>query len=572
MHVRPRQTLLRLAVSAAVVAAVAAATLVATASARIAAGGGTVVVHTTVDYTDFDFQHTAISQNIIATQPGYDALISFGVDKLKGGGGKQYFVPYLADSWKATPKTIVFHLKKGPKCQDGTPITPDVVLKSFQRLLAVSTSLSQFLGGTQGNPSTGVPATGTGPYYVSADNKAGTFTFRATNPDNELLAAFAGPAGRVVCPSGLANPDQLQTGFYGSGPYKLVSARHQDRIVYQLNPDWTWGPNGTTAKAPGMPDTIVLRIVSNLTTAVNLALTGDIDILGSLTTADGQRLADSGNFQKVVLPPPASAFGQVFGAAPAALYFNVQHVPDVNLRKALIMVLDPTDYNKASGLPVGKTNPSPVLPNSDCWAGPQIAKLVPHGTIQQAQQFLTQHGYTVRDGKVYGKDGNQVKIDQLNFTLNTPGGEYVYSQWSKLGIDTTFDNIDLSQAARATRGDFDAVTSGGLPNIGRFSGAGFAQGGGNLSYYRDPVYEREIRLALGTSGQERCQHWTKVQQIIANQALMFSWQQYGGDVNDIYVRKGLTFQFWGSLSPIDGNWRGALYSFRVAKPFRPAGG
>jgi hypothetical protein len=47
---------------------------------------------------------------------------------------------------------------------------------------------------------------------------------------------------------------------------------------------------------------------------------------------------------------------------------------------------------------------------------------------------------------------------------------------------------------------------------------------------------------------------------------------YGGDTNVVYVRKGLTFQFWGSLSPINSNWGASVYSFRVAKPFRPAGG
>ena len=420
MRVRPRQTLLRLAVSAAVVAGVATATFVATASARIAAGGGTVVTMTTVDYTDFDFQRTSIAQNYIAAQPGYDTLISFGVDKQKGGGGKQYFVPYLADSWKVTPKTIVFHLKKGPKCQDGTPITPNVVLKSYERLLSVSTSLSQAFGGTQGSPSAGVPASGTGPYYVSADDKKGTFTFRATNPNNELLAAFAGPLGRVVCPSGLANPDQLQTGFYGSGPYKLVSARHQDRIVYQLWPDWTWGPNGTTAKAPGMPDTLVLRIVSNPTTAVNLALTGEIDMLGdqrpTLTLADRQRLDASSDFQKVVLPPPGSGFGQVFGPCARRALLQRPARPGREPAQGADHGARPDRLQQGERLPDRQGQPEPRAAELGLLGGADRREAVPHGTIQQAQQFLTENGYTVRDGKVYGKDGNQVKIDQLNFT------------------------------------------------------------------------------------------------------------------------------------------------------------
>src|SRR5215207_9252560 len=106
MPVPPRRTLFRLIVTLSLAAAVAGATVVATAGAAAAAGGGTVVTMTTVDYTDFDFQRTSIAQNYIAVQPGYDTLISFGTDKQKGGGGKQYFVPYLADSWKATPKTI----------------------------------------------------------------------------------------------------------------------------------------------------------------------------------------------------------------------------------------------------------------------------------------------------------------------------------------------------------------------------------------------------------------------------------------------------------------------------------
>jgi peptide/nickel transport system substrate-binding protein len=556
----------RLVVAALAASAFILVGLATTAFGSGVAGTGTVVVYTQTDYTDWDFQARTVTGNAGLSQPCCDTLIAFGADAKPGVVKLQRFVPYLADSWKVTPKSVTFHLRKGPKCQDGTPITPTVVLNSFKRLLDVSISLTNHFAGTQGG--NGQPPTGTGPYLPSADEKAGTFTFRASQPNNELLNGFNSAVGsqggltKIVCPSGLANPDNLKNQMYGSGPYRLVSAVHADKVVYQLWPDWTWGPNGTSAKK-GMADTLVFRIISNPTTAVNLAITGDIDVIQPAVATDAPRLEATGNFTRINAAP-VNQSGAVWGSI-IGMYFNVTRVPDLAVRTALLMVLDRKTYLQATGNPYVTPISSTILPTAPCY-NPAIGKIITSGTLDQARAVLQKAGYTYHDSQLYKPDGSKLTIEALSSNANTGGNAYVYDQWSKLGVDVNAQFLDSAVfGTRAGFNQYDVVVSGGLPGIGRFIGDGYPTGVSLSVVPPGPVrtrYEREVRLALATTGAERCRHWDNVARYHAEQRWDFPWSAGGIPV---YVRKGLTATTWGGLLP---NTTQAVLSLKVASKIR----
>src|ERR1700684_3768309 len=82
------------------------------------ASGATLNVGIDSDWQNFNVQTVddAITQDIL--QNAYATLLA------QTPSGK--LIPYIASSWKATPTSITFSLKKGVTCSDGTPVTPTV--------------------------------------------------------------------------------------------------------------------------------------------------------------------------------------------------------------------------------------------------------------------------------------------------------------------------------------------------------------------------------------------------------------------------------------------------------------
>jgi peptide/nickel transport system substrate-binding protein len=555
-----RRVDLKRCAAALVLALTTAVTVVATATGASGAGGGTIVLSTLSDWTDFDFQKAALLGNTDMTAVSYDGMVAWSKDPKQGIPSGAHLVPYLAASWRVTPTSVTFKLRKGPHCWDGTPITPAVVKRSWDRMLQVSSSLGVSFGGTQGDPSTGVAPTGIGPFAVSADEKAGTVTFRSGKPSNELITGFNstyalnGATGRVVCPAGLANPDNLKTGMYGSGPYQLVSAEHLNQVVLRLWPEWTWGPNGATAKAPDLPKTLIFRIIPNTTTMVNEALSGNIDVIRSagLSPSDTQRVETSQQFQ-TFRSRPLGLGTPVAGAV--VVFFNNSRptFQDIWLRTALSNVIDPKLWMQANGYKVGidgVPTTSVVTQGRPCYdAGTK--KYFKTTSIDDARQLLLQHGYTYRAGQLFKPDGSKLAFELIFPGLYAGSGQYVYSQWQKLGVDVTVRTFPefTGYGVKVTQADFDAANGGGIPSMGWYSGAYYPQGQNLGGPQNNVAYESAIAHALAAvpfAGATSCKYWSQVQDMIArNHWLLPIYTNFG----TLYVRKGITVSSWGgSLS------------------------
>lgn len=80
-------------------------------------------------------------------------------------------VPYLASSWNVTANSVTFKIRNNATCSDGTPVTAAVVYNSFARMISPQTA-SRWA----------VTIFGPGPYTISKDDAAGTFTFGTPKP------------------------------------------------------------------------------------------------------------------------------------------------------------------------------------------------------------------------------------------------------------------------------------------------------------------------------------------------------------------------------------------------------
>ena len=442
-------------------------------------------------------------------------------DRLVASGPRGQFIPYLATSWKETPTSMSFVLRKDATCADGTPVTATVVANSFKRTMGLSDpKVKQFFV---------LSFFGPGPYTLLADDSAGTFTVNVGTPKTGKLSFMATPWSSIVCPAGLANSTAIANQGFGSGPFTLDSAVHGVSVTMKARPDWHWGPNGATAKSAGFPQSLVYKVVTNDTTAANLLTTGGLD-LGEVAGPDVQRLAADHS----LIHKSAQGFGL------HALVFReaAGHATlDPTFRKALITAVDPKAWLQAAWSGDGITSPIWVTPDVPCY-DKNNDQLMPSPDLTRAASTLLSNGYTKGNDGSLIKNGKQATITVVGENNEGSGPAYLADQFTKLGFKVTLSQTDqASWVTKLLSGDWDVATlemSTPYPdialNVGLLSGANTA-----FLPISDPAADAAVNRALQTG---TCSDWSAAQA-----AMLQGWHLRGlAAPYDEYFGRGWTFQ------------------------------
>ena len=419
-------------------------------------------------------------------------------DRLVWEGADRKVLPYLATSWQVSPTTLKFNLRKGVTCSDGTPLTPTAVAQSFDHLLGISNSK------TKSSASTG--EFGGGPFSVSADDAAGTFTLTLGTPFGEILDSLAlGLDTMVICPKGLA-PNALANAAFGSGPYTLVSQDKATGATMKLRQDWTWGPNGRSAK--GLPGTLNYKIITNDTTAANLLLTGGLDI-ARIQGADVKRL----------LADTTIGSYKVGSYYTNPLWMNTEPghpTAEVAVRQAIATAVSPDAYNQAAYGGLGTVTTSLWATNAPCFSS-QTAQYVPKTDLAKAKQVLAAAGYTTDSSGKLSKNGQPLKINLIGSTEQGAGPEYVDTQLTQLGMTVNFVNTDhvTYSGSWLQPGKFDVLVPGIAGDlvggyIASYTGTD-PPAGRDFSRLHDSGIDSLIQKAESELGAQACADWTQVQ-------------------------------------------------------------
>ncbi|HEY4332484.1 MAG TPA: ABC transporter substrate-binding protein, partial [Ilumatobacteraceae bacterium] len=380
--------------------------------------GANVTIRLAQDWTDFDIQHLPSASNVQLSLPAYDRLLDFD-------GTKQ--VPYLAESWTTTPTSVTFKLKDGPTCADGTKVTPTVVMNSFARLIDPATKFTNL-----------VSLFGPGKLSMTADDATNTFTFTTDTPYSNLVYAFADPSTSIICPAGLVDPTKIATEMFGSGPYTLQSATHNDQLVFKLRDDYNWGPYGITSKTPGLPETLTYKIITDDTTAANELISGDLTLAKITgTEVDRLRKEDSLTYSEATL---ASSALMVFNERPGQL------LQDQTLRQALLTAIDPALWRKTANGGYGTAATSYLASNAPCY-NPATAALLPTPDVDAAKKVLTDAGYTFSNNQMLDKSGKQVSITVLGNLAQNSGPDYLAAQFTAMGVKVNLVKVDFTTYA-----------------------------------------------------------------------------------------------------------------------------
>jgi peptide/nickel transport system substrate-binding protein len=207
--------------------------------------------------------HNLTPNNAVA-QHIFEALVE--MDKL------QAMHPGLAESWKTIDDlTWEFKLRKNVKFHDGSPFTADDVIFSFERVPNV--------------PKSPAPKTSyvRGKYIEKVDDH--TIRIKTVKPEALMLNHLA----QIDIMSAKAAKDvttqdlNAGKGTVGTGPYQFVEFVPGDRLVVKRF-DGYWGKKEPWAS-------VTFKFIKSDPTRVAALLSGGVDVIEGVPTADAQKLA-----------------------------------------------------------------------------------------------------------------------------------------------------------------------------------------------------------------------------------------------------------------------------------------
>ena len=195
-------------------------------------------------------------------------------DGLVNQDDRQQIQPALAESWEMVDDTTwLFHLRDGVTFHDGSDFDAADVVASINRVpLAAENSPSSFMTYIQDVASIEV-----------VDPLTVRITTHAPAPLllNSLSRIAILPAELEETPTEVLNQGES---VIGTGPFRFVSWSPNDNVVLARNDDY-WGE-------PAEWDQVTFRVFTNPSARVAAILSGDVDLIESVPTADNALLLE----------------------------------------------------------------------------------------------------------------------------------------------------------------------------------------------------------------------------------------------------------------------------------------
>ncbi|MCM3569456.1 ABC transporter substrate-binding protein [Neobacillus mesonae] len=201
--------------------------------------------------------------------------------------------PGLAEKWEVSDDglTYTFHLRQGVKFHDGTDFNADAVIYNFNRWMngdAEKFPYYTMFGGFKKDEG-----------HVIKDIKAlddHTVQFILKRPQAPFLKNLAMSMFGIASPAALEKyGDDFRSHPVGTGPFKFVEWKPNDRIVIEKNPDY-WDKN-----LPKL-NKIIFRVIPENTARLNALANGEIDVMDGLNNSDEATVLANDKLQIIERP------------------------------------------------------------------------------------------------------------------------------------------------------------------------------------------------------------------------------------------------------------------------------
>ncbi|MGH9029218.1 MAG: ABC transporter substrate-binding protein, partial [Acidimicrobiales bacterium] len=438
----------------------------------------------------------------------------------------------LATSWKQSGTTYTFTLRHGMTCSDGSTMSPATVAANINFL---------------GNPANRSPLI---TLFVPAGAKAvaNTASSRVTitllKPFPFFLEDLTGV--RLVCAKGLARPSTLAEGTDGSGPYVLTRAVAGEQYTFTIRRGYTWGPAGASTSAAGMPAKVVVKVVSDPTTAADLLLDGGANVASVQGLASKPLRAAHLFNRSAALPLGELWFNQGSGHATA----------DVAVREAIVRALDLPEVGKVFSQDQGSAPTGLVTVAPKACPGNTVTGTIPSTNSRGAAALLQKAGWKLgKNGKnaVRTKDGKALELTLLYPT--TVGGdpasafELAAQELTQVGVGVKLvgDTVTELESVIFGTGSWDVVDVPigiDTPNEAvPFLSGPAPPDGENFAHISNPTYTSLATKAAALPGTSACPDWNSAEKQLFKALDVVPFE----NAKEPVWGKGATFDFlaWG---------------------------
>jgi peptide/nickel transport system substrate-binding protein len=419
---------------------------------------------------------------------------AFLYDSLIATASNGSLEPNLATTWQGSTTTASYTLRNGITCSDGTALTASDVAANINFV---------------GNPKNASNAIG---LFVppgataTADNATGTVTVKSPEPDAFLARDVGGLP--IVCPAGLANRQSLAEGADGTGMYTLTNAVAGSQYTLTLRKGYRWGPAGVTSDTKGVPAKVVLKVVSNMTTAANLLIAGQANI-GEVLGQDEQRL----RAQRLDEQDMTAPFGD--------LWFNEKPgLPGASaaVRRALTEAVQLSQLGQVVTSDTGTPATGLVAPSQDPCRGNTVGSTLPGYNLAAAKAALTAAGWVPGPGGIRVKDGTKLAMAVYYPTGvgagMASGAELLQQDWAGLGVQVTLRGITDAELDTAIVGGQAAWGAGLIPlavtvpsQLVPFVSGPTPPKGTNFAYINNAAYAADVARAANQTDTAGCPDW-----------------------------------------------------------------
>ena len=431
------------------------------------------------DVTTMDPHFVASQPNLTVQMHVFDALVR--IDE------RARVIPGLAASW-ATPDPLTWEIKLRPgvKFHDGSELTPEDVVYSLERPLTIKGSPGGF-------------ATYVKPIVSRQIVDRHTLRLKTAAPYGPLLQDLA----HVLIVSKRAAMNARGEDFdsgkaaIGTGAFKLTRFARGDRVQLARN-DAYWA-----GKAEW--DTVTLRIMPGDPVRTAALLSGELDAIENVPTADlprlrksaEHRLAQTVSWRTILLhldqyrvPPPGvtDKSGKPLSTNP---------FKDVRVRQALSKAINRTAI--AERIMEGLALPaSSAVPPSVIGHDPAI-KPEPYDP-EGAKKLLAEAGYAAGFAITLASPNNRyINDDQV--------GQAVAQMFSRIGVTTKVEALPLSvYLGKARNQEFGVALLGwgslasdlALRSLAATINPEKGYGAWNWAHYSNPALDKLIEQSLST--------------------------------------------------------------------------
>jgi peptide/nickel transport system substrate-binding protein len=348
--------------------------------------------------------------------------------------------PYLAKSFeiKNGGKTIVFHLRKGLKWQDGAPFTSADIMYGFKTITDPDTPTpyaEDFL-------------------QVSKAEAPDDYTF-IVHYAEPFAPALGSWGNLVVLPKHLlAGKDIAKSGLtrkpVGLGPYRFMEWKTQERIILEADTSFFEGEPYITR--------YVYRVTPDTATQFLELKSGGIGMMGLTPIQYKKQTATKffrENFQTF----------RYLGNGYTYLGFNLKKelFKDIRVRRAISYAIDKKEIIEGALLGLGKPATGPIKPGT--WAyNPNVKKYT--YDPEKAKALLAEVGWKDTDGDgILDKGGKKMAFTIVTNQGNNQrkkAGEIIQRRLKAIGIDVKLRVIEWASFIKEfiNKREFDATILG----------------------------------------------------------------------------------------------------------------